>query len=269
VEKGALRAPGRREVGHLPAGSSPAALTNAPRAVINGAFYSSRREVPGFPPHSKRKEEKTIALEELCHSELWNAVCAVRDRTPLVYPKGQTWGRKIDPWEGFFSQADTGTRWSYLPKKRMDSRSYRPGSDIQKAWLWFNSVSDRIVDGYIRDKYQGDIRKAMRECGTYNAMHDDYLAYFGERRKKFLEKTEALIGKTVEELAKKGKLPQSHGGVANLLKVLTRTMKEQGSGINTIAKMQYAICIQAGIYVIPEFLTDVLVADEIAGITKL
>ena len=103
----------------------------------------------------------------------------------------------------------------------------------------------------------------MRECGSYNAMHDDYLAFFNERRKKFMEKTEALTAKTVSELAIKGKLPQSHGGVANLLKVLTKTMKEQGSGINTIAKMQYAICIQAGIYVIPDFLTDVLVADEI------
>ena len=78
-----------------------------------------------------------------------------------------------------------------------------------------------------------------------------------------MEKTEALIGKTCQEMAVRGKIPQSHGGVANLLKVLTKTMKEQGSGIDTIAKMQYAICIQAGIYVIPEFLTDVLVAVEI------
>lgn len=202
-------------------------------------------------------------LEELCHSELWQAVCGVRDRTPLVYPKGKTWGKKIDPWEDFFANADNRIRWSYLPKKRLDYRSYKPGSDILKAWHWFNEKSDRIVDGYIRDKYSGDIRAAMRACGTYNAMHDDYLAYFAERRKKFLEKTETLVGQTGQELAKKGKLPQSHGGVADLLRVLTRTMKEQGSGINTIAKMQYAVCIQAGIYIIPEFLTDVLVADQI------
>lgn len=202
-------------------------------------------------------------LEELCHSELWHACCAVRDRTPLVYPQGRTWGRKVDPWEHFFEGADDRIRWNYLPHKRLDHRSYRSGSELSKSWLWFNEKSDRIVDGYIRCKYGGDIRKAMRECGSYNAMHDDYLAFFDERRKKFMEKTEALTAKTVGELAIKGKLPQSHGGVANLLKVLTKTMKEQGSGINTIAKMQYAICIQAGIYVIPDFLTDVLVADEI------
>ena len=202
-------------------------------------------------------------LEELCHNELWHACCAVRDRTPLVYPQGRRWGRKVDPWEDFFANANTGIRWNYLPHKLLDHRTYRPGSDLSESWLWFNEKSDRIIDGYIRCKYGGDIRKAMRECGTYDAMHDDYLAFFAERRKKFMEKTEALVGKTGQELAKKGKLPQSHGGVANLLKVLTKTMKEQGSGINTIAKMQYAICIQAGIYVIPEFLTDVLVAEDI------
>lgn len=202
-------------------------------------------------------------LEELCHNELWHACCAIHDRTPLVYPEGRRWGRRVDPWEDFFANADTGIRWNYLPHKRLDHRTYRPGSELNKSWLWFNEKSDRIIDGYIRCKYGGDIRKAMRECGTYDAMHDDYLAFFAERRKRFMEKTEALVGKTGQELAKKGKLPQSHGGVANLLKVLTKTMKEQGSAINTIAKMQYAICIQAGIYVIPEFLTDVLVADDI------
>ena len=201
-------------------------------------------------------------LEELCHNELWHACCAVWDRTPLVYPKGKTWGKMIDPWESFFENVDKGIRWNYLPHKRLDHRTYRPGSDLSKSWLWFNEKSDRIIDSYIRLKYDGDIRKAMRECGNYNAMHDDYLAFFEERRRIFMDKTDALIEQTGQELAKKGKMPQSHGGVANLLKVLTKTMKEQGSGINTIAKMQYAICIQAGIYVIPEFLTDVLVADD-------
>ena len=57
----------------------------------------------------------------------------------------------------------------------------------------------------------------------------------------------------------------SHGGVANLLKVLTKTMNEQGSTIRTIAKVQYAVCLQAGIYIPDEFITDVLVAEDMAG----
>ena len=56
----------------------------------------------------------------------------------------------------------------------------------------------------------------------------------------------------------------SHGGVANLLKVLTKTMTAQGSSIRTIAKVQYTICTQAGIYIPDEFVTDVLVGADIA-----
>ena len=55
------------------------------------------------------------------------------------------------------------------------------------------------------------------------------------------------------------KTPQSHGGVANLLKVLTKTMEKQGSDITSIAKVQYAICVQAGIYIPDEFIRDVAV----------
>lgn len=55
------------------------------------------------------------------------------------------------------------------------------------------------------------------------------------------------------------KTPQSHGGVANLLKVLTKTMEKQGSDISSIAKVQYAVCVQAGIYIPDEFIRDVAV----------
>lgn len=77
-----------------------------------------------------------------------------------------------------------------------------------------------------------------------------------------MKKTDMQIAERKSELTKEGKTPQSHGGVANLLKVLTKTMHEQGSTIVTIAKVQYAVCIQAGIYIPDEFLTDVLVAQE-------
>ena len=56
------------------------------------------------------------------------------------------------------------------------------------------------------------------------------------------------------------KTPSSHGGVANLLKTLTRTMEKQGASIESIAKVQYAICVQAGIYIPDEFLLDVATA---------
>lgn len=77
---------------------------------------------------------------------------------------------------------------------------------------------------------------------------------------------EMAVQERKSELAKMKKMPQSHGGVANLLKVLTKTMHERGNSITTVAKVQYAICIQAGIYIPDEFLTDVLTAADIMGL---
>ena len=78
-----------------------------------------------------------------------------------------------------------------------------------------------------------------------------------------MKEIEVAVSKKKQELAKRNKLPQSHGGVANLLKVLTKTMHEQGNSIYTVAKVQYAICVQAGIYIPDEFLTDVLTAVDV------
>ena len=77
-----------------------------------------------------------------------------------------------------------------------------------------------------------------------------------------MEKTQDLVAKRTDELARMGKRPQSHGGVANLLKVLTKTMHERGTSIHTIARVQYTVCMQTGIYIPDEFLTDILVAAD-------
>lgn len=205
-------------------------------------------------------------LEELASDALYRQCEAIRDRTPLVYPKGQTWGKKIDPLADFFQKDDRRLRYDLLPNKRLDGRSFRADAEITKAWRWFNRMDEKIIDAYIRRRWSNDLRSAMLEAGTYNALHEDWLDFFKKRREKFMEKTEAAIraiSAWTTEMTKTGKIPQSHGGVANLLKVLTRTMREQKSGIESIAKMQYAICMQAGIYIVPEFLTDVLVAEEL------
>ena len=60
--------------------------------------------------------------------------------------------------------------------------------------------------------------------------------------------------------------PQLHGGVANLLKVLTKTMEKQGADIANIAKVQYAVCVQAGIYIPDEFVRDVAVTLDMKEI---
>ena len=78
-----------------------------------------------------------------------------------------------------------------------------------------------------------------------------------------MDKVATQLNERKAELANVGKVPQSHGGVANLLKVLTKTMHTRGASIHTVAKVQYAVCMQAGIFIPDEFLTDVLVAADI------
>lgn len=71
------------------------------------------------------------------------------------------------------------------------------------------------------------------------------------------------IQESKKQILENGKRPNSHGGVANLLKTLTKTMEKQGTSIESIAKVQYTVCMQAGIYIPDEFIEDVAVALHI------
>ena len=104
----------------------------------------------------------------------------------------------------------------------------------------------------------GSVKKAILGTSTWIELWNEFEEWFDERRKMFMEKQKT-------EIAKINKIPKSHGGVANLLKVLTKTMEQQGADIRTIAKTQFLVCQQAGIYLPDEFITDVAVALEAEG----
>ena len=199
-------------------------------------------------------------LEELCRTAFYQACRAQEEKTPLVSLKGKPWV-KVNRFNEFFDRYAAFTFWPGLPVGRTTRE--RPGGLLRKSWTWFNDNADRICTGYVKTFFNGDLEKAMTEAGTFSNFFDDFKTYFKNRRTMFMERTEQALSEQKDELAKRGKTPQSHGGVANLLKVLTKTMHDQGSTILTIAKVQYAVCIQAGIYIPEEFLTDVLVAQEI------
>lgn len=118
----------------------------------------------------------------------------------------------------------------------------------------------KIVNLFIKEEYR-DMETAIMLTDSFLKLFKAYEQWFENRRKKFMENMEVDIQKTRELSAKK--TPQSHGGVANLLKVLTQTMEKQGSDIQSIAKVQYAICVQAGIYIPDEFIRDVAVTLDI------
>ena len=201
-------------------------------------------------------------LAELCSKDLYDQCQAIADRTPLVRFKGTP--KPQNPFEDFFVGED---RWHLnykaLPDISGHGRLWKKDSLIRKVWLYFNENSERLIDAWLRQCWKNDLRAAMAHFGSYSKLYENFMQYFSDRRDRFLEQEEKAIAQAAKTAnLMNGSVPKSHGGVANLLKVLTKTMIAQGSSILTIAKVQYAICIQAGIMLPNEFLTDVLVADE-------
>lgn len=200
-------------------------------------------------------------LEELCRNSFYMACCEKKNLDGLVYLKGRP--KPERPLQNFQIDQYLHYDFHFLPVELFCGRGQRKNSLRRMAWVWFNEHAKQIRDAYIEKQYGGDIELAMMFAGSFNTLFDEFIGYFAERKKAFMEKTEQALETKKTELSKQGKNPQSHGGVANLLKVLTKTMHDQGSSIYSIAKVQYAVCMQAGIYIPDEFLTDVLVAQEI------
>ena len=197
-------------------------------------------------------------LEGLCRPNIYDQCIRITGREPMVWLKGT-----IPHWEydGFYSYTDRFTVWrDDLVKKLVKQPSRSP---MRLAAALFSKNGEKICDAYIKEHF-GSWDNAIRQSGTFDNLVKGFENYFAERRKQFMEKTDKLIAQMPKQLTKDCRIrTNSHGGVANLLKVLTKTMHEQGSSIRTIAKVQYAICTQAGIYVPDEFITDVLVAADI------
>lgn len=201
-------------------------------------------------------------LEELCRGALWDACKVCEEKAPLVTLKGKPW-KKESKFADFFDSGVLIFNWNCIPIEKIVRQ--RPQSNAKKAWVWFNANADAICKGFIDKRHGGNLEKAMLSFGSFDALFTDFKTYFAERKNVIMEKTEMALQAKKTELASKGKTPQSHGGVANLLKVLTKTMQGQGSNIQTIAKVQYAVCMQAGIFIPDEFLTDVMIATDIMG----
>lgn len=113
-----------------------------------------------------------------------------------------------------------------------------------------------MINLFIAETYK-TMENAVRETDCFLELWSVFDSWFDDRRNKFMENMKTDI-QEIRRISVR-KTPQSHGGVANLLKVLTKTMEKQGSDIASIAKVQYAICIQAGIYIPDEFIRDVAV----------
>lgn len=199
-------------------------------------------------------------IEGFCRANVWEKCKQITGDAPIVHLRG----KPIEHWEfdGFYDGFSGYTVYDgKLVKKIVREKSRSPR---RRCVALMSRNGEKVCQGMIDERYHGDWKEAIIASKTFENLWREFENYFDYRRKKFMEKTDSLIEQMPKQLTKDGKIrTSSHGGVANLLRVLTKTMHEQGSSIRTIAKVQYAICTQAGIYVPDEFITDVLVAADI------
>ena len=203
-------------------------------------------------------------LEDLCRRNIYEKCRSITGSEPLCKLKNGHTIYAFEAYQDFYAPGGTDcfTVWNKDLAKAMVKQ--KSGSPMRKAAGLFSRKGEIICDGYIQSCFGGNWERAIREEGTFSFFMLGFESYFRKRKDEFMEKTNDIISKIPKELTKAGKIKtSSHGGVANLLKVLTKTMTEQGSSITSIAKVQYAICTQAGIWVPDEFITDVLVAMDI------
>ena len=130
-----------------------------------------------------------------------------------------------------------------------------------KCVAFFNQKSSFLCLIFLTQIYDRDLESAMTQTGKFEVLYQEFLDWFADKRREF--QMLFNVSEAKKQMLENGKRPNSHGGVANLLKTLTKTMEKQGASIQSIAKAQYTICMQAGIYIPDEFIEDVAIALSI------
>ena len=198
-------------------------------------------------------------VERVCENALKHLCRQVVERhnPPLVRLKGDKKNISANPFKDF---VDSEFGWfdTYLARMSM-----RRAVCHDKCVALFNQKSSFLCLIFLTQKYDGDLESAMTQAGKFEVLYQEFLNWFDDKRREF--QMQFNVSEAKKQMLENGKRPNSHGGVANLLKTLTKTMEKQGASIQSIAKVQYTICMQAGIYIPDEFIEDVAVVLSVMG----
>ena len=193
-------------------------------------------------------------VERVCESTLKRLCRQVVERhnPPIVRLKGDMEDIPTNPFKNFVD-GEFGWFDTYLV-----GMSKPRAVCHDKCVAFFNKKSSFLCLIFLTQKYDGDLESAMTQTGKFEVLYQEFLDWFDDKRREF--QMQFNVSEAKKQILESGKRPNSHGGVANLLKTLTKTMEKQGASIQSIAKVQYTICMQAGIYIPDEFIEDVSVA---------
>lgn len=192
--------------------------------------------------------------ERVCENALKHLCKPIVERynPPLVRLKGDKAEVPINPFKNFVN-GEFGWFDTYLI-----GMSRRRAICHDKCVAFFNKNAEKICMVFISEIYHGDVEYAMFKTMDFMILYQKFLNWFADKRREL--QMQFNVSEAKKQILESGKRPNSHGGVANLLKTLTKTMEKQGASIQSIAKVQYTICMQAGIYIPDEFIEDVAVA---------
>ena len=193
-------------------------------------------------------------LERVCENSLKRLCRPIVEahNPPKVRLKGDTKEYPPNPYKDFVN-GEFGWFDTYLV------RMSKPRAMCHdKCVAFFDKNAEIISRIFIKEKYCDNVEYAIFKTKDFMVLFQQFLIWFGDKRRKF--QMEFNVSEAKKQMLENGKRPNSHGGVANLLKTLTKTMEKQGASIQSIAKVQYTICMQAGIYIPDEFIEDVAVA---------
>lgn len=196
-------------------------------------------------------------IERVCENTLKRLCRQVVERhnPPIVRLKGDMEDIPTNPFKNFVD-GEFGWFNTYLV-----GMSKPRAMCHDKCVAFFDKNAEKICTAFMREEYHGDVEYAMFKTMDFVVLFQKFLNWFADKRREF--QMQFNVSEAKKQMLENGKRPNSHGGVANLLKTLTKTMEKQGASIQSIAKVQYTICMQAGIYIPDEFIEDVAVALEI------
>ena len=193
-------------------------------------------------------------LERVCENDLKRLCRPIVEshNPPNVRLKGDSTEYPPNPYKDFVD-GEFGWFDTYLV------RMSKPRAMCHdKCVAFFDKNAEIISRIFIKEKYCDDVEYAIFKTKDFMILFQQFIIWFEDKRRKF--RMEFNVSEAKKQMLENGKRPNSHGGVANLLKTLTKTMEKQGASIQSIAKVQYTVCMQAGIYIPDEFIEDVAVA---------
>lgn len=193
-------------------------------------------------------------LERVCENDLKRLCRPIVEshNPPNVRLKGDSTEYPPNPYKDFVN-GEFGWFDTYLV------RMSKPRAMCHdKCVAFFDKNAEKICTAFMREEYHSDVEYAMFKTMDFMVLFQKFLNWFADKRREF--QMQFNVSEAKKQMLENGKRPSSHGGVANLLKTLTKTMEKQGASIQSIAKVQYTVCMQAGIYIPDEFIEDVAVA---------